>query len=843
VNFLVYRLRWDAEEQKFRKKPTALDGSPLAEKQPVPLASREVCEAAVAREPAYRSHAWHDGLAVGLMLTEADSLFFLDLDKAVTTENMLTPEATAMVAPLLAVGAFFEPSSSGRGAHVIGRYSGVLPPHSNRRPQVHSHEFYVRDRGVVLHPEHHTGSWDVDCTPQVLTLIRDWFPPRNEGVELMPLTTGPRPEWRGPADDDTLLQRALTATGSAAARLGGKLTFAQLWAGQCEKNNESDMALAAHLAFWTGCDGDRMERLMRRSGLARDKWHEHRTYLRELTINQACVTTPTVYKEPARVDTAALLLGSPGVMPTAPASLGAPAAAEVVAGVDWHEVCEKAVQDVNNAGTYRELTDVVMPGLGSLGLPRVHAERVVTTLSKKLDLFGAKLPLATLRALVSPPVDHSQAGSPSQAPPWMAPICYVTAKDVFYNYLTGNTYSHEAFRMEYARLMPVKPTTGAREDPVVWARDKWNIAVVSGIEYRPDQESTFWHAGALFVNSFRPSTLPEVTAPSAECQACIDLFRSHLWQLVNHREPLYVALLCWLAHNVQYPGKKIRWSPLIKGVPGDGKSILGDLMFAAMGESNVKITSASTLANSGGFTDWATGRALNFIEEIRLEGKEKRRLYNAMKIFIGDHRIELNRKGKASENTLVNVTNHCAFTNYGDAVPVENGERRWAVVFTPWETAAQAAAIKGLPPSADSLVSYFKRLGTSMRAEPGAWRGWLMSIDVSSFDPDGRAPWSDERDAMMSGSGDFEEQTVQDCIARGGPGVAVEAFCSQCLMGQAHIAMGEKPDNRKWNRLLTDIGYRQFSTPIWWNGKTRRIWTKNSLTKEMIVEILNRTVL
>lgn len=840
MNFLIYRLTWDAEEKKFQKQPTALDGSSLQRGQSIPLSTREVCAQAVARDPAYYSHAWHDGLAVGLMLREGDGMFFVDLDEAVTPQNTLSPEAAALVTPLLAAGAFFEPSSSGRGAHVLGRYTGQLPPHSNKRPAVHRHEFYIRDRGVVLHPEAHQGSWDVDCTAQVHALIRDWFPPRNEGVALIASHAGPRPEWRGPADDDVLLQRALTATGSAAARLGGKLTFAQLWSGQCEKNNENDMALAAHLAFWTGCDADRMERLMRRSGLVRDKWHEHRTYLRELTIGQACGTTTTVYQEPARVNTTALLLGAPPVG----AAPVAPAAAEVVAGVDWHEVSEKAVQSINNAGTYRELTDVVMPSLGSLELPRVHAERVVTALGRKLDLFDARIPVAQLRLLVSPPVDHSAAGAPTAAPAWMASICYVTNKDVFYNYMTGTTYSYEGFRMEFSRLMPVRPTNGVREDPVEWARDKWNIAVVTGIEYRPDQDSTFWHAGAQFVNSFRPNTLPEVTAPSAEASACILMFQQHLWQLVNYREPLYVALLCWLAHNVQYPGKKIRWSPLIKGVPGDGKSILGDLMFAALGEANVKITSASTLANSGGFTDWATGRAVNFIEEIRLEGKEKRRLYNAMKIFIGDHRIELNRKGKASDaHTLVNVTNHCAFTNYGDAVPVENGERRWNVIFTPWETAAQAAAIKGLPPTADSLVGYFKRLGASMRAEPGAWRGWLMSIDVSSFDPDGRAPWSDEREAMMSGSGDFEEQTVQDCIVRGGPGVAIEAFCSQSLMGQAHIAMGEKPDNRKWNRLLTDIGYRQFSTPLWWNGRTRRIWTKNGITKEQIIEILNKTVL
>jgi hypothetical protein len=853
VNFCLYRLTWDAEKQKFQKKPTALDGSPLLKEAGIPTASREVCEAAVQRlGPAFYDHQWHDGYAVGRWFNVADQAAFIDLDDAIdTATNTLRPEAYHMVAPLLAAGAFFEPSSSGRGAHVVCRYQGTLPPHANRRPAVHDHEFYVRDRGMVLHPELHQGSWDVDCTAQVVALVQEWFPPRDNGKELFDLMDeGPRPNWRGPTDDDALLHKALTATGSAAARMGGKLTFAQLWAGECEHNSEADMALAAHLAFWTGCDGDRIERLMMRSGLRRAKWFEHRTYLRKKTINRVCSTTANVYQEPVRVDVAARMLGprmpTPAVvMPQAAVVVG-PAPASVV--TDWHQLTDSLIQGINNAGTYRELTDTIMPGLGTYGLPRVHAERVVSTLHKKLDLFDAKLPLAELRRLVSPPIDMTQPGEAQAAPAWMASICYITSSDKFFDYTSGTHYSHEAFRMQFARLMPMK-SNGQREDPVQWARERWNVPTVSGSLSRPDQEPVFFHAGHQFVNTFRPNTLPANTEASDEAKACITMFQEHLAHIVNGREHLYRSLLMWIAHNVQKPGRKIRWTPLIKGVGGDGKSIIGELLFCTMGDANVKMTTPATLSNSGGFTDWAVGASVNVIEEIRLEGKEKRKLYNAMKVFIGDTRIELNSKGARSGifgglniTFLVNVMNHLALTNYGDALPMDNDDRRYCIIFTPWENAAACAAIKGLPAVAGSLPSYFKRLGDSMRREPGAWAAWLRSIDLSSFDPDSRAPESDEREAMMSSSSDYIEQTVQDCIERGGQGITSEAFDSSSLMGHVHTTMGEKPDARSWNRILIDLGWRQFSTPIWWNGKTRRVWTKIAMSKEKIVEILNRTV-
>lgn len=104
------------------------------------------------------------------------------------------------------------------------------------------------------------------------------------------LSTEPVAEWRGPADDADLLRRALQSR-SAASAFGTRASFADLW--ECNTDvlskafpdskslynaSEADAALVAHLAFWTGKHGERIERLMRQSKLARDKW-EREDYL------------------------------------------------------------------------------------------------------------------------------------------------------------------------------------------------------------------------------------------------------------------------------------------------------------------------------------------------------------------------------------------------------------------------------------------------------------------------------------------------------------------------------------------------------------------------------------
>lgn len=834
--YMIYHLtEWDNEKRKWKKKPVGLSGEPLSVGAGIPTSSDRA--AVVGTVNALNAGTSDPRYMLGLWLHPDSHFFFLDLDDNAVQDGRLTPLAEAMAAQLVAAGCYFEASSSGRGAHVIGRYTGTLPPHATSRKRVHPHEFFTRDRGCVLNPNAHAGSWDVDATAAVHRLILEHFPPRSAEDDRRD-TDQRRPEWRGPEDDNELIRRMLGATGSAAARFSGKATLTDLWNGRCEHTSESDFALASHLAFWTGCDVPRIERLMRLSPLAAfrlDKWDTHRTYLKELTITEACATTTTVYREPERVDTAAALLGTPRpiIQPIAPPH--AVVTDAVIVGEDWFTATEAATARINSAGTTRELYEVVFPWIASQAFPVIHSNTLANAANRKLDSMGAKQPISNIKALIAPPRDMLTAALEQTVPEWAQPLVYVLKADKFFDTVTGSEYSHQGLKMQFSRHMPMKQN-GTREDPVQWLMERWNITNVDDLEYRPDMPPVFQHAGRAMANQFRASTMPTPVVGSAECSACIELFQRHLWQIVNQRHELYSAVLGWIAHNVQFPGRKIRWAPLIKGVGGDGKSIIGELMFAAMGEANVKITSPSTISNSGGFTDWAMGACVNLIEEIRLEGKERRKLYNALKTILGDGRINPNRKGKSSTETHINVMNHLAFTNYEDATVVEDGDRRLGIIFTPWANADEAARIKGLP-SAGALPEFFKRLGTSMKAEPGAWRCWLMGIDLSWFNPDGRAPESDERETMISSSEDYTEQTIRDCIERGCSGVTKEVFDSWSLMNFVQREMGEKPDARSWNRILTDLGYRQVK-PLWWNSKTRRVWTKFPLTKDQIVEKL-----
>lgn len=132
---------------------------------------------------------------------------------------------------------------------------------------------------------------------------------KRDAVDIIDwLNTGPDPRFTGPQDDDELIAKML-ASQSIGSIMGGKVSVRELWEAEkypwklaeqwpSDKNDvydrsKADAALMSHLAFWTGKDAPRMERLFRRSGLMREKFNR-RDY-REGTVTKAVSMCTKVY--------------------------------------------------------------------------------------------------------------------------------------------------------------------------------------------------------------------------------------------------------------------------------------------------------------------------------------------------------------------------------------------------------------------------------------------------------------------------------------------------------------------------------------------------------------------
>lgn len=249
------------------------------------------------------------GDGVGFVFTRDDPFFFLDVDGALQADNTWSPLAQQLCGAF--PGAAVEVSQSGRGLHIIGR--GDPGDHGCKNIPL-GLELYRENRFVALTGAGAVGDAGLDCTPALQWLVQNYFPANAPAAANAPdeWTEGPVPEWEGPADDDDLIRRALASGGrSAAAAFGGDtVTFRDLWEGNTDAlakrwpsdtgkdydGSSADASLAAHLAFWTGKDCERIRSLMYRSALARDKWDARGDYYLPRTILRACSVSTEVCK-------------------------------------------------------------------------------------------------------------------------------------------------------------------------------------------------------------------------------------------------------------------------------------------------------------------------------------------------------------------------------------------------------------------------------------------------------------------------------------------------------------------------------------------------------------------
>ena len=247
---------------------------------------------------------------VGFVFTADDPLFFLDIDHCYT-DGKWSALATSLCAQFK--GCLVEVSQSGTGLHIIGTYLGAEPLHKckNQRAGL---ELYTSKRFVALTGLSEIGNSEIVADAPLQQTIAEYFTPSVDGTDNLPpeWTTEPDAEWRGPEDDEELIQIMLASSGSAAAQFGATATIRDLWGanedtlhnvypdsigeqGRAFDWSQADAALSQHLAFWTGKNCERMDSLFRQSSLMRDKWDDREAY-RHSTLTRAASACKNVYK-------------------------------------------------------------------------------------------------------------------------------------------------------------------------------------------------------------------------------------------------------------------------------------------------------------------------------------------------------------------------------------------------------------------------------------------------------------------------------------------------------------------------------------------------------------------
>lgn len=223
---------------------------------------------------------------VAFVLTENDPYFLLDMDDILTPEGAWDQRSTDLFS--MFPGAACEVSFSRNGLHIMGQCDPKLPETLVNKWAGFA-EFYTSGRFVAL-GYGMQGEVNIDWSEVLKVAVPHRSAARHDHrVTFSEVTVM---DYNGPSDDDTLIELMLNSKGGAASQFGAKATIRQLWTCDIEAlkgfypspsgddfdRSAADAALFSHLAFWTGKNSARMDRLYRRSGLMRPKYDNHPDY-------------------------------------------------------------------------------------------------------------------------------------------------------------------------------------------------------------------------------------------------------------------------------------------------------------------------------------------------------------------------------------------------------------------------------------------------------------------------------------------------------------------------------------------------------------------------------------
>lgn len=288
--FILWRAEPDPiRPEKVNKIPLQCNGLGASTTNPLHWNTFEAAVAALPTVPG--------ASGIGFVFSEHDPFFFLDMDNCLGADGNWSQTSLQMLQQF--PGCAVETSHSGRGLHVFGSSVPGLLSAPGRKNSRLGLEFYTRERFVALTGVTAPGG-SIAATLDWRPVVEAWFHNPND-TDAGDWTDKPRDEWRGPEDDDELIRRMLAAKVSPDAAFSGRPTISDYWTRNVSvlanawphthddfDQSSADSAFAALVAWWTGGNHDRTERVMRKSAMVREKW-DRESYLRPTILKAASV--------------------------------------------------------------------------------------------------------------------------------------------------------------------------------------------------------------------------------------------------------------------------------------------------------------------------------------------------------------------------------------------------------------------------------------------------------------------------------------------------------------------------------------------------------------------------
>lgn len=372
---------------------------------------------------------------------------------------------------------------------------------------------------------------------------------------------------------------------------------------------------------------------------------------------------------------------------------------------------------------------------------KVDREQLVAGIVERSKVLGKKLSVGDVRELAKYAPPSKEPTKLNGLPDWLAPWVYVENGNSYHHLYTRRSVNIQAFNDIHLRLTRTREERAEGKPPKTsphqFAMGVAAIKSVSNRMYLPGQPDFFFYRGLECVNLYNPASLPDVPAAySAEERAAVETIKAHI-DVLFPGDPVLLDAFAWIVQN---PGQRLNWAILMQGAQAVGKTIFHKLMAAVLGAENIKRPSLDSMQEK--YSSWAKGYQIVFVEEVRIAASGRYDFLNKIKPYITDELATV-RLMHTDEFEAVNTASFIMTTNFADALPLDEDDTRFYVVFSRFQTKDAADAFKRANPG------YFNRLYGALEHR-GALRKWLLEHPISpDFVPYDRAPPSPHKRQMI----------------------------------------------------------------------------------------------
>lgn len=431
---------------------------------------------------------------------------------------------------------------------------------------------------------------------------------------------------------------------------------------------------------------------------------------------------------------------------------------------------------------------------------------------------GASLPVGVVRDMIR---FEKKQGMPA----WLEPWVYVAGENIFYHRKSQVVLPPPSFDAMFSRaLLSESDRLEGRSLPEKRPSDvALNVVQIPAVDrriYLPAEEPTKNGAGPpmidgqSYINTYTRANIPQIPAnPTAQEIADLETVKDHCAWLIQDDDERHKAL-SWMAYPVQ-TRKRSRWALVLLGEEGSGKTFFFEMLGHVLGRQNVRTVGPKEVEKE--FNGWMEGVQLVVFEEIKQHGHNRYDVLNSLKPIITNDYVSI-RRMRADSYMVPNTANIMAYTNFADALPISEGDRRYMMIATS-PTKAEIAA-KG--------PEYFTELFDAMSRSAGMIHGWLLSMDLHpEFNPNGRAPMTAWKKRAIALTEREEVTLIRNALETVGgtvSGLSPSLLSTKILSDYLMDAGEAVPLTHTLNRALMDLGLT-FIGRVKVKGVVNRFWS------------------